>query len=224
MAALFEWGGVEEQDEAQGGEASGISIAAGFVSGNVDMPMDGKVLVRIPAIDEEVWVRLVAPGAGPGSGLFYVPRVDDEVLVAFASADARDGYLLGGLWNMRDRIPVNDPLTALTSRILRSGVGAGSGHQLEMDDLLQSVTITTSTDQKIMMDPSTIELSNLAGSVKISLDNATQSISITAAASITLEAPKVTIKGATVEINGVATTDVKSGGVCSVTAPLVKLN
>jgi|tagenome__1003787_1003787.scaffolds.fasta_scaffold20894853_2 uncharacterized protein involved in type VI secretion and phage assembly len=218
MTALF------ESSAADVGGAPSIGIAAGVVTNNLDVPMEGKVKVRIPAMDREVWARLTAPGAGSGTGLFYVPRVDDEVLVAFAGGDPNGAFLLGGLWNLRDRIPVSDPATALTSRILRSGVTTGTGHLIELDDLLQSVTITTSTDQKITMDPTKIELTNLAGSVKVTLDNATQSISITAAASIKLEAPQVSIKGATVEINGVATTDVKSGGVCSVTAPLVKIN
>jgi uncharacterized protein involved in type VI secretion and phage assembly len=218
MTALFESGAADV------GGAPAVAIASGVVTNNLDVPMEGKVTVRIPAMDREVWARLTAPGAGSGAGLFYVPRVDDEVLVAFAGGDPNDAFLLGGLWNLGDRIPVSDPITALTSRILRSGVTAGTGHQIELDDLLQSVTITTSTDQKITLDPTKIELTNLAGSVKVTLDNATQSVSITAAASIKLEAPQVSIKGATVEINGVATTDVKSGGVCSVTAPLVKIN
>lgn len=218
MTALFESGAADV------GSAPPTSIASGIVTGNVDLPMEGKVKVRVPALDREVWARLTAPGAGSGAGLFYVPREGDEVLVAFAGGDPNDAFLLGGLWNFRDRIPVSDPVTALTSRILRSGVTAGAGHQIELDDLLQSVTITTSTDQKITMDPKSIELTNLAGSVKITLDNVTQSVSITAAASIKLEAPQVSIKGGTVEITGAAKTDVTSSGVCSVTAPLVKIN
>lgn len=220
MASLFEWDSAQED---VGGKPA-VSIAVGIVTNNLDLPMEGKVLVRIPSIDQEVWARLAAPGAGSGSGLFYVPRVDDEVLIAMAHDDPRDAFILGGLWNIRDRIPVSDPITALATRVLRSGVTAGIGHQIEMDDLLQSVTITTSTDQKITMDPTKIELTNLAGSVTIKLDNATQSVSITAAASIKLEAPQISLKGATVEINGAATTDIKSAGVCTVAAPLVKIN
>ncbi|ANZ28488.1 hypothetical protein A4U64_26720 (plasmid) [Rhodococcus sp. WB1] len=218
MTALFESG------TADVGGTPPISIAAGVVTNNVDVPMEGKVKVRIPSMDREVWARLTAPGAGSGTGLFYAPRVRDEVLVAFAAGDPRDAFLLGGLWNLGDRIPVTDPVTALTSRILRSGMTPGTGHQIELDDLLQAVTITTSTGQKITIDPTKIELTNLAGSVKVTLDNTTQSVNITAAKSITLEAPQVSIKGAQVEINGVAKTDVKSSGVCNVAAPLVKIN
>lgn len=201
-----------------------MNVAVGIVSNNFDLPTEGKVLVRVPTIDREVWARLAAPGAGPGAGFFYVPRIDDEVLVVFAGGDLTDAFVVGGLWSTRDPIPVSDPVTALSTRIIRSGVTQGMGHQIEMDDLLQSVTITTSTEQKIVMDPTKIELSNMAGTVKITMDGVGQSISITALSSIKLEAPQISLKGATVEINGVATTTVKSGGVCNVTAPLVKIN
>jgi type VI secretion system secreted protein VgrG len=115
-------------------------------------------------------------------------------------------------------------VSALAKRIIRSGVTTGTGHEIELDDTEQSVTITTSTKQKITLDPGKIELTNLAGTVKITLDNAGQSVSITAAASLKLEAPQITLKGATVEVNGTAMTTVKSGAAVNVTAPMVKIN
>ena len=220
MVTMFEWG----TDEEAGGRRPGASIALGTVTNNLDSLTEGKVLVRVTAMDQEVWARLAAPGAGSGAGFFYVPRIDDEVLVAFAGDDPTDGFIVGGLWNDRDRIPVSDPVSALAKRIIRSGVTAGTGHEIELDDTEQSVTITTSTKQKITMDPGKIELTNLAGTVKITLDNAGQSVSITAAASLKLEAPQITLKGATVEVNGTAMTTVKSGAAVNVTAPMVKIN
>lgn len=220
MATLFD----ADTASDDGDRRSRINVAVGVVTQNVDVPMQGKVLVRVPAIDEEIWARLAAPGAGSGAGFFYLPRVDDEVLVVFANGDPMDAFIVGGLWNDRDSIPVSDPVNALSTRTMRSGVTAGMGHEIVMDDLTQSVTITTSTDQKITMDPTMIELTNLAGTTTIKLDNTTQSVSIQAAASITLEAPQISIKGATVEINGTATSTLKSAGVCNITGSLVKIN
>ncbi len=219
MATLF------DADTASGDDSRArINVAVGVVTANFDVPMEGKVKVRIPAIDEEVWARLAAPGAGSGAGFFYVPRVDDEVLVVFANGDPMDPFVIGGLWNDRDSIPVSDPVNAQSTRILRTGLSQGTGHEIELDDLLQSVTIKTSTDQKITMNPTMIELTNMAGTTTIKLDNTTQSISIKAAASLSLEAPQITIKGATVEINGTGTTTLKSTGICNVTGSLVKIN
>ncbi len=220
MATLFEWGSDEEEAAAR----PRVSIVSGTVTNNFDSLMEGKVLVRVAALDQEIWARIAAPGAGSGAGFFYVPRVDDEVLVALAGDDPTDGFVVGGLWNDRDQIPVSDAASALAKRIIRSGVTAGTGHEIEMDDTKQSVTITTSTKQKITMDPTKIELSNQAGTVKITLDDGGQSVSISAAASLKLEAPKISLKGATVEINGTGTTTVKSGGTCTVKAPMVKIN
>ena len=49
--------------------------------------VQGKVLVRLPSLNQEVWARLTAPGAGRGTGLFHAPNANDEVLVALIHAD-----------------------------------------------------------------------------------------------------------------------------------------
>jgi uncharacterized protein involved in type VI secretion and phage assembly len=200
-----------------------LAVTVGTVSNNVDVPCEGKVLVRIPSLDRDVWARLCAPGAGGGAGLFYVPRVGDEVLIAFAGGDTNDAFVLGGLWT-RDSLPVDDPFTALTSRLMRSGVTAGTGHEIVLDDLQQTVTVKSSTGQKVTLGPAGTELTNAAGTVEVSLDNAGQAITLQAAASIVIKAPKVSIEGATVEINGSATATLKSAGLCNVTGSLVKIN
>lgn len=222
MATLF------DQESAPAGPASGhgsgLTIAVGTVSNNVDTLMEGKVLVRVPALERTLWARLCAPGAGSGAGLFYVPRIGDEVLLAFAGGDVTDAFVVGGLWNRRDAIPVDDPLTALTTRLLTSGVTDAAKHEIRLDDLDQSVTITTSTGQKVTLDPAGIVLTNLAGTVKVSLDNAGQAVTLQAAASISIKAPKISLEGATVEINGTASATLKSSGICNVTGTLVKIN
>ncbi|MEZ4496539.1 MAG: phage baseplate assembly protein V [Thermomicrobiales bacterium] len=74
--------------------------------------------VRVPSTGLTLWARLVATGAGDGAGFFYMPRVD-EVLLAFAANDPTDAFVLGGLWNMRDRIP---PIRSAPSRPASSRV------------------------------------------------------------------------------------------------------
>jgi uncharacterized protein involved in type VI secretion and phage assembly len=217
-----------EQEAAQAPETSkkgsGMSVATGTVENNIDLITEGKVEVRVPGLNQTLWARLTGTGGGSGAGFFYVPRVGDEVVVAFANDDPTEAFLLGGLWSLRDRVPVTDPVTALTTRVIRSGIEVGTGHEIELDDLLQSVTITTMTSQKITMDPKKIELTNLAGTVSISLDNLSQSITIRAVKSINLEALEINLKGAKVEINGATTATVKSAALCNVTAPLVTIN
>jgi uncharacterized protein involved in type VI secretion and phage assembly len=209
---------VLEQLFGQESKAGGTSLATGIVTNNIDAITEGKLQVYVPAHGLTLWARLVGTGAGNGAGFFYMPRMDDEVLVAFAGDEPTDAFVIGGLWNLRDRIPVSDPVTALTTRVIKSGVLAGQGQEIELDDLVQSITIKTVTGQKITMDPESIELTNIAGTVSISMSNLTQSISIKAVNKISLEATDISIKalakvsieaGASASLSGVGTTSIK---------------
>lgn len=46
-----------------------------------------------------MWARVVAPFAGNDRGAFWLPEVDDEVLVVFMQGDPRWPLVVGGLWN-----------------------------------------------------------------------------------------------------------------------------
>ncbi len=45
------------------------------------------------------WARMSAFMAGTHRGAWFLPEVDDEVLVAFEHGDPRGPYILGALWN-----------------------------------------------------------------------------------------------------------------------------
>jgi uncharacterized protein involved in type VI secretion and phage assembly len=209
---LYESGAKDEKKS----EKLQSSILEGTVVNNCDAPAkQAKVLVRIPSIGEEVWARLSGPGGGSNGGLFYTPNPDTEVLVGFSGNDLESAYILNGLWNTQDSPPVENALTDVpTKRVIRTGLKAGIGHTLEFDDgVNQSVTITTSTKQKIVLDKEKIELSTTGGSVSITLDLKTQKVSI--------QAPQIEIGGAKtaslklnaakVEITGTTTTTIKGG-------------
>src|SRR5258706_13246875 len=48
--------------------------------------------------DAPLWARVVAPFAGSDRGVFFLPDVEDEVLVGFMNGDAGFPLILGGLW------------------------------------------------------------------------------------------------------------------------------
>ena len=215
-----------ERDTDRAGKTAGLSLAVGIVSSNnIDAITEGKIQVKVPAHGLTLWARLVATGAGDQAGFFYMPRVDDEVLVAFAGDEPSDAFVLGGLWNLQDRIPVSDPFTALTTRTIKSGVLAGQGQEIELDDLVQSVTITTVTGQKIRLDPDKIEMTNIAGTVSISMANSSQSISIKSLGTISLEATEIKLKAlASVSIEGGISASLKGTGTTSIQGGLVTIN
>jgi uncharacterized protein involved in type VI secretion and phage assembly len=196
----------------------GYAIAPGQVTNNLDLIGEGRVQVRIPSLPAyEPWARLAAVGGGSSRGFLWVPQINDEVLVAFNQNDDRDAYILGGLWSTLDRPPLVAPPELLIKRVIKTGIAGGLGHEVEFDDALQSITITSSTQQKITIDPLKIELTNLAGSVKISLDNTTQTISIEALNSIELKAAaQIKLQAANIDIQGTVLTNI--------TGTLVKIN
>jgi uncharacterized protein involved in type VI secretion and phage assembly len=208
----------------EGAERRFYGVAVGIVTSNLD-PL-GRVKVRMPwfsGSEESAWARVAVPMAGLNRGTYFIPQVNDEVLLAFEHGDIRHPYIIGSVWNVQDMPPAPLPTDPIQKRIIRTV----AGHEIAFDEILQSLTITTSTQQKIDIDPQRIEISNTAGTHRITIDNATLTVTIEATAgNIELRAPagRVSIQGAQVEINGTVSTDLKSAALCNVQAPLVKIN
>ncbi len=206
------------------GTRHGFAIAPGIVKNNFDLLGLGRVQVGIPSRPEfEPWARLCAVGASGSRGFLWTPGIDDEVLVAFAENDLGSAFILGGLWSMMNQPPASLPTDFLIKKVLKTGTTSSLGHEVEFDDLMQSIKITTSTSQKITLDPKAIELTNLAGTVTITLDNVSQAIKITAVNKIELQALQIELKGTKIDLTA-ANVSINSTGPCSVTGLPIKLN
>src|SRR5688500_942572 len=67
-----------------------VGVAIGLVTDNADPNGVGRVKVKLPWLADSIaspWARLAVPGGGPNRGLFFVPEVNDEVLIAFEHGD-----------------------------------------------------------------------------------------------------------------------------------------
>lgn len=202
----------------------GFAIAPGVVMNNLDAIAEGRVQVRIPSMPSmEPWARLPSIGAGSGRGFIWIPQINDEVLVAFAQNDSSGAYVLGGLWSTTDRPPLTLPSDFLIKRVIKTGIAGGLGHEVEFDDALQSIKITSSTQQKITIDPLKIKIENTPGTLSITLDNATQTISIQSALKIEMKATQISLEGAQIDIKG-SLVNLQSAGPCTVTGLPIKLN
>lgn len=208
----------------------GFSIAPGVVTDNINLLCEGKVQVKIPSLPEfEPWARVVSIGAGDGRGFCWIPQIDDEVLVAFNKNDNGDAYIIGGLWSLMNLPPITDPLEFVTKRTIKTGVkDSPVAHTIEIDDAEQSITITTSTKQKITMDVDKIAIETTEGTLKITMAiaDAPPSISIESDGDISLSAPlgKISLDAMEVEISGTASTDISSDDTVSISGPSVELN
>ncbi|MEN3330012.1 MAG: hypothetical protein V7638_4819 [Acidobacteriota bacterium] len=210
--------------QGQGSRHAGFAIAPGIVKNNLDFLGLGRVQVGITSRPNfEPWARLCAVGGSSSRGFVWVPQKGDEVLVAFAENDLGSAYILGGLWSTMNTPPLSVPTDFLIKKVIKTGSTQAVGHEVEFDDALQSVSIKTSTSQKITLDPKKIELTNLAGTVTITLDNTSQAVKITAVNKIELQALQIELKGTKIDLTA-AKVSINSTGPCSVTGLPIKLN
>jgi uncharacterized protein involved in type VI secretion and phage assembly len=122
----------------------GVTLAV--VTNNKDPENLGRVKVRFPwlsHIDESHWARVVSPMAGNQRGLYLLPEIDDEVLVAFEHGDPQFPYILGALWNGNDKVPVTNEDGKNNQRLFKSR----SGHTILFDD--------TQEEEKIVIQDKT---------------------------------------------------------------------
>jgi uncharacterized protein involved in type VI secretion and phage assembly len=197
----------------------GVTVAQ--VINNIDSTGQGRVQLSLPWLPSfQPWARVAVLDAGMNRGTYFIPQIGDEVLVAFNHGDVREPFVIGGLWNALDVPPALLPTDPVSKRIIRTPLG----HEIEFDDAAQSITIISSTEQKITIDPSSIKLSTLGVTASVTLDTI-GNISIQAAGSIELKAPQIKIQGSiSVDIQGASTTSIKGGTACEIQGGLVKIN
>lgn len=108
-------------------------VTIGIVTNNKDPDGLGRVKVKFPWLsqtEESYWARIVTPMAGNDRGIYFLPEIDDEVLVAFEQGDMNVPYILGALWNGKDKPPVKNDDGKNNQRVIKSR----SGHQIILDD------------------------------------------------------------------------------------------
>lgn len=81
-------------------------LVLGLVTNNKDPEKLGRVKVKYHMLDQEVesdWCRLVTFYTGPDRGAYWVPEIDDEVVIAFEHGDVNFPYVMGSVWNGKDK-------------------------------------------------------------------------------------------------------------------------
>ena len=119
------------------------SIVVGVVTNNKDPDGLGRVKVRFPwlAADEEShWARVAQFMSGGGRGMWIIPEIDDEVLLAFEHGDVHFPYVIGNVWNGVDRPPAKGGFNADGKNDVRM-FQSRAGHQLVFDDTPGAQTV-----------------------------------------------------------------------------------
>ena len=94
------------EDKSRSGRIHGVVV--GIITDNNDPEELGRVRVSFPwrgERDQSRWARVATLMAGNDRGTFFLPEVEDEVLVAFDRGDMNHPYVIGTLWNGVDTPP-----------------------------------------------------------------------------------------------------------------------
>ncbi len=196
-------------------------VVVGEVINNVDLMTLGRVQVRLPFLGGiEPWARVAVLNSGSSCGTYFMPQIGDEVLIAFHHGDIREAYVIGSLWNSQDSPPASIPTDAISKRIIKTP----AGHEIVLNDMEQSITVTSSTQQKVVIDATQIQISSTGGTAKITMD-VSGSIKIEGKISIEIKSlASLTLKGATVSVESDGMMTLKSSGVLNIQGSVVKIN
>jgi uncharacterized protein involved in type VI secretion and phage assembly len=184
-----------------------VGVVPAVVTNNDDPDKQGRIKVKYPWLndqEESDWAWVVASLAGKKRGVFVLPEVGDEVLMAFEEGEISRAYVIGALWNGVDTPPTDDG-DGRDRKVFRSR----SGHVIRIDD--------TSGSEKIeVLDKTGKNAITIDSSGKTITIAADQDIVLKAKGTLKIDAQKVeltsgeakleasgtmTVKGATVNIN-----------------------
>ncbi len=174
-------------ERSSSGLVPGINgLHTGIVT-KLEQDPDGnyRIRVKIPLIDENedgTWARVATLDAGNERGSFFLPELNDEVVLGFINDDPRQAVVLGMLHSKKNKAPVT-----ASDQNNEKGFYTRSKMKLFFDDDKKSVTIITPKEKSIIIDDS-------AGSIiikdelqnKITMDSS--GISIESAKDIKLKA------------------------------------
>jgi uncharacterized protein involved in type VI secretion and phage assembly len=175
-----------------------------------DPDNQGRVKVSLPWAHDtgsqryEAWARLATMMGGSNRGSWFVPDVNDEVLVAFEGNDPRRPYVLGGLWNGTDSPPETmDGAGKNDKKVLRSR----NGVKVTLDDTsgTESLMLETPGGQKVTLKdgPGSLELSDANGN-SIKLDSS--GITLTTLSQLQVNASTATVTAGSVTVNAGSST------------------
>jgi uncharacterized protein involved in type VI secretion and phage assembly len=193
-------------------------VVIGIVTNNQDPDGMGRIKVRLPSLsdtDESNWARIAAPMAGRDRGIYFLPEINDEVLVAFEHGNPSFPLILGALWNGQDSPPAKNDNGKNDVRVIKSR----SGHVIRLTDKdgSEKIEIIDSSGKNSLVFDAAANLVKIESGQDITLSarNGTikfdaRTIEIASSGSATIEANAsmsvkasgaMTLKGATIDLN-----------------------
>lgn len=194
----------------------GVVIA--LVTDNKDPEERGRIKIKFPWMGNEAgeaWARLATLMGGKDRGTVFYPEVEDEVLIAFEKGNLNYPYIIGALWNGKDKPPEKNSDGKNNVKMIKTR----SGNTIKIDD--------TEGKEKI-------EIIDKSQENKICIDSSKKKISIECGGDIELSASKgkITINAKEIEIKSSSSAkleasagmDLKASGVLKIKGSMVNIN
>ena len=230
-----------------------LGVVIGLVSNINDPDGAGRVKVKFPSAGDNIesdWARVVMPASGAGRGFLMFPSVDDEVLVMFEQGDTRRAFVVGGVWNGKDKTPMTKDMIVANGEVKQWGMVTPGGHSLLFRDDESGKErldiILKDGKTKLTLGAHTVEL--VANQKPLKIESGQGSLVISEQGDVTIKGNKVTITatqdlkmsglnveanaqtgmkvvgGTTTEVSANAQLSLKSSGITEVKGTMVKVN
>ncbi|MGI9894352.1 type VI secretion system tip protein VgrG [Vibrio natriegens] len=170
---------------------------------NEDPETQYRIKVKVPALGDtnnEVWTRLSSYYATNESGNFFIPEIDDEVVLGYINQDPGQPIILGSLYSSKKAMPYE-----LTQENYTKAIVTKNKLKIEFDDDKKIITITTPGENSITIsdDEKSITLAD-QNSNTVTLNES----------GITLDSPKdITISaGGNISLKSTGDTSIEATG------------
>jgi phage baseplate assembly protein V len=212
-------GTVFEQTSESERESDGFitGVAVGEVTDNRDPDGLGRVRVHLPWQEDDDatdWCRQAMSMAGKDRGLFLLPEVGDEVLVAAEKGDPSHLYVLGVLWNGANKPPADNQDGANNTRVLKSR----SGHTIRFndDESAPEIEVRLADGKRIALYRDGITVDDAQNNA-ITISSSDSTVTVSAGQELVLRAPKVAIEAS-------ASMSLRSSGTLTMEGAVVRIN
>jgi uncharacterized protein involved in type VI secretion and phage assembly len=179
----------------------------------------GRVKVALPWSPDgkggayEAWARLATMMGGKNRGTWFIPDVNDEVLVVFIAGDPRQPSVVGAFWNGLDT--AHERMDGAGKNAIKS-IRSRNGVKVTLDDTdgQEKMVLETPGGQKVTLKegPGAVEIQDSNGnSMKLEAAGITiqaaAKVSITAGAPVDISASMLTVNAGMSKFSGVVQAD-----------------
>lgn len=207
------------------------------VVNNKDPEKAGRVKVKFmwqTGGEETPWIRIAFPGAGKGSGFYFVPEIEEEVMVGFEGNDAEQPFVMGGIYNGKFKPEAGWYTDTNDTKIIRTRAGntielvdknngeeisiyqekdKSSAHHITMVSK-PTAQMTIFSKDKLVIEAKSIEIKTSQGNLDIT---SAKNLSMTSTSDMKMDGMNVNVKAkAKAEVEGTAGATLKSSAEASV--------